>query len=204
MSATFGPATIDDPLYEAVSAGRKHQGMEHWLPLFHDHLDTLFDYRRRADVLSHQAEEAKAARLELIADYYATRRQFLERQGEGKENAGAPPYKPLPPERKLYLTDAEWRRRWRIAIVRDLSPFQAPESKSSVDAGGKTAAISRRSARRGASTCSKRRPNMSRRCRREEARRRGGVERRLGGAPRRRAVRSRAPAMRRVEIGPMR
>ena len=31
------PATGDDPLYESVSAGRKHQGMEHWLPLFHDH-----------------------------------------------------------------------------------------------------------------------------------------------------------------------
>ena len=34
--AAFGPATSDDPLYEAVSAGRKHQGMEHWLPLFHE------------------------------------------------------------------------------------------------------------------------------------------------------------------------
>ncbi len=33
--AAFGPADRDDPLYEAVSAGRKHQGMEHWLPLFH-------------------------------------------------------------------------------------------------------------------------------------------------------------------------
>ena len=42
--ATFGPAGGDDVLYESVSAGRKHQGMEHWLPLFHDHLDTLFDY----------------------------------------------------------------------------------------------------------------------------------------------------------------
>ena len=34
----------DDPLYESVSAGRKTQGMEHWLPLFYDHLGTLFDY----------------------------------------------------------------------------------------------------------------------------------------------------------------
>ncbi|MDK2774841.1 MAG: transcription-repair coupling factor, partial [Tabrizicola sp.] len=31
----FGAAGTDDPLYEAVSAGRKHQGMEHWLPFFH-------------------------------------------------------------------------------------------------------------------------------------------------------------------------
>ena len=34
----------DDPLYEAVSEGRRHPGMEHWLPLFHDRLETLFDY----------------------------------------------------------------------------------------------------------------------------------------------------------------
>ncbi len=31
--ATFGAAS-DDPVYEAVSAGRKHAGMEHWLPLY--------------------------------------------------------------------------------------------------------------------------------------------------------------------------
>jgi transcription-repair coupling factor (superfamily II helicase) len=40
----FGAAGTDDPLYEAVSAGRKHQGMEHWLPFFHERLETLFDY----------------------------------------------------------------------------------------------------------------------------------------------------------------
>ena len=53
--ARFGPATSDDPLYEAVSAGRKQQGMEHWLPLFHDHLDTLFDFVPDALILlAHQ------------------------------------------------------------------------------------------------------------------------------------------------------
>ena len=70
MSRPSAPAG-DDPLYESVSAGRKTQGMEHWLPLFYDHLDTLFDYLPRCLVmLGHQAEEAKTARLELVADYY--------------------------------------------------------------------------------------------------------------------------------------
>ena len=65
--AAFGAAG-DDPLYESVSAGRKTQGMEHWLPLFYERLDTLFDYLPRGLVLlGHQAEEAKAARLELVA-----------------------------------------------------------------------------------------------------------------------------------------
>jgi transcription-repair coupling factor (superfamily II helicase) len=47
----FGAAGTDDPLYEAVSAGRKHAGMEHWLPFFHDRLETLFDYLPGAPVL---------------------------------------------------------------------------------------------------------------------------------------------------------
>ncbi len=79
--ASFGAAG-DDPLYESVSAGRKAQGMEHWLPLFYERLDTLFDYLPRALVLlGHQAEEAKNARLELIADYYDTREQFRHAEG---------------------------------------------------------------------------------------------------------------------------
>ena len=40
----FGVARTDDTLYEAVSAGRTYQGVEHWLPFFHDGLETLFDY----------------------------------------------------------------------------------------------------------------------------------------------------------------
>src|SRR6202012_457910 len=135
--ATFGPATSDDPLYESVSAGRKHQGMEHWLPLFHDHLNTLFDYAPDALVmLSHQTDESKTARLDLIKDYYETRRQFLREQRAGETKAVAPPYKPLPPE-KLYLTDEEWKAALSHRDLRELSPFQAPESMRAVDAGGK-------------------------------------------------------------------
>jgi len=42
--AAFGAASPDDVLYEAVSEGRRYAGMEHWLPLFHKQLATLFDY----------------------------------------------------------------------------------------------------------------------------------------------------------------
>ena len=38
--AAFGAAGPDDVLYEAVSEGRRHAGMEHWLPLFHKRLET--------------------------------------------------------------------------------------------------------------------------------------------------------------------
>ncbi len=133
--AAFGPAG-DDPLYESVSAGRKAQGMEHWLPLFYPHLDTVFDYLPRCLVLlGHQTEEAKAARLELVADYYDTREQFRRTPPE-EQAVKAPPYKPLKPE-TLYLNDAEWKAALAKHLVRDLTPFQAPESKTSVDAGGR-------------------------------------------------------------------
>lgn len=133
--AAFGAAG-DDPLYESVSAGRKTQGMEHWLPLFYDHLDTLFDYLPRCLVLlGHQAEESKTARLELIRDYYETREQFRQVKDD-KHAIKGPPYKPLKPE-TLYLTDADWKAVLAKNIVRELTPFQAPESTNSVDAGGK-------------------------------------------------------------------
>ena len=143
--AGFGPAG-DDPLYESVSAGRKAIGMEHWLPLFYRQLDTLFDYLPRLLVmLGHQAEEARKARLDVIADCYETREQFRHQLADKPRSVGesrsdhkisAAPYKPLKPE-ALYLTDADWKAALAKNLVRDLSPFQAPESITGVDAGGR-------------------------------------------------------------------
>src|SRR5215475_2124940 len=83
--AHFGAAQRDDVLYEAVSEGRRHAGMEHWLPLFHDRMETLFDYLPGAAiVLEPLAEEAAAERLTQIADYYQARKQPLD--------GGGPPY----------------------------------------------------------------------------------------------------------------
>ncbi len=42
--AAFGAVLGNDPLYEAVSEGRRFAGMEHWLPFFYEKLETLFDY----------------------------------------------------------------------------------------------------------------------------------------------------------------
>ena len=133
--AAFGPSG-DDPLYESVSARRKAQGMEHWLPLFYDRLETLFDYLPRTLVmLGHQVEESKAARLELISDCFGTREQFRHQEPDARSFKAAP-YKPLKPD-ALYPTDSEWTAALAKHLVRDLTPFQAPESKTSVDAGGR-------------------------------------------------------------------
>ena len=117
-------AVSDDPLYQAVSAGRKQIGMEHWLPLFHDGLETVFDYLPDAMVtLEHQIGAARDARLEMIADYYDARRSFLEAGRAGQD--GTPPYRPLPPDR-LYLDAAEWDRVLGARRLGYFQPWGAP------------------------------------------------------------------------------
>jgi transcription-repair coupling factor (superfamily II helicase) len=118
-----GPVTGDDPLYESISAGRQHQGMEHWLPLFHDRLDTLFDYLPGALVsLDPLVDDARTKRLEQVADHYEARAQALERKA-----FGAPPYHPVPPE-SMFLSEAEWQQALASRQTIALDPFEHPET----------------------------------------------------------------------------
>lgn len=117
----FGTITKEDPLYEAVSAGRRQIGMEHWLPLFFERLVTVFDYLPQAAVtLDHLTGDAVDERFKAIADHYDARKSAMKR---GLEEGGAP-YKPLPPDR-LYLTAGEWAARLEKFPVGSLYPFEA-------------------------------------------------------------------------------
>jgi transcription-repair coupling factor (superfamily II helicase) len=71
----FGANATSDPLYQAVSEGRRLAGMEHWLPLLEERMVTLFDHLGEGDLVVLDAAAAKAAesRLDDIADYYAAR-----------------------------------------------------------------------------------------------------------------------------------
>jgi transcription-repair coupling factor (superfamily II helicase) len=122
--AAFGAAGPDDMLYEAVSEGRRAAGIEHWLPLFHRQLATLFDYLEATPVaIEPLAEEAAHERLAQIADYYQARKEALDQTGGGAL------YKPLPPDR-LYLAEAEWRERLDRSGLARLTQFAAPEAGS--------------------------------------------------------------------------
>lgn len=107
----------DDPLYDAVSEGRRHPGHEHWLPLFHDGLESVFDYAPDAAVLfDHQADAALQARRELIAEYY------LARQTIADADSGVP-YRPVPPNR-MFVEEDEFNAGLAKCSVVDLTPFQ--------------------------------------------------------------------------------
>ena len=156
--AEFGATTPDDLLYEAVSEGRRYPGMEHWLPLFHDKLDTLFDYLPGTPLaMEHLAEDAAHERFTQITDYYDTRKTALS---EGM----TPPYKPLKPNR-LYLAETEWKERLDKTAVAKLTPFAEPESRDVIDVGAHAGITSPPSAPRPTPMCSRLWPSTFSRCR---------------------------------------
>lgn len=133
--AAFGAASSDDQLYEAVSAGRRYQGMEHWLPLFHDKLETLFDYVPGAPVIFDPlGEDARGDRIEQIVDYFEARQNAPE--SSRTTGFSAPLYNALPPE-ALYLLEAEWAAWLGGHKVRSFSPFIQPDTETSANLGGK-------------------------------------------------------------------
>src|SRR3984893_15564866 len=131
--AHFGAQTRGDALYEAVSEGRRHQGLEHWLPLFYEKLDTLFDYCPGAPLMFDPLVEAAASeRFAQIEDYFGARKSGHDAAPNHST------YKPLPPG-ALYLAEPEWRERIRAASVVSVSPFAEPEAGKGlvVDCGSK-------------------------------------------------------------------
>ena len=128
----FGAAGTDDPLYEAVSAGRKHQGMEHWLPFFHVSLETLFDYLPDASVmLDDQITPARLARWEGIDDSHDARAEALGAKGRLDTV-----YKPVEPG-LLYLDDAGWEAAVAGHRVIQLTPLPQSPGPGVLDAQGR-------------------------------------------------------------------
>ncbi|SDW35688.1 transcription-repair coupling factor [Ruegeria halocynthiae] len=128
----FGAAGTDDPLYEAVSAGRKQQGMEHWLSFFHEKLETLFDYLPGATVsLDDQVTPARLARWDSIEDQYETRRLALENRARMDTV-----YKPTPPG-LLYMDDTAWEQAVGDRRVLQFNPLPQSSGPGVIDAGGR-------------------------------------------------------------------
>jgi len=124
----FGAAATSDPLYQAVSDGRRLAGMEHWLPLFEDRLSTLFDHLSADDlmVIDSAALSAAGERLDDVADYYAAR----------SDTSGKAPgsYRPLEPS-ALTLTRDEFDAALADRPIHRADIFAQPEGAGVVDFG---------------------------------------------------------------------
>lgn len=124
----FGATATQDPLYQALSEGRRMAGMEHWLALLEERLETLFDHLGENDLVIRDAAADRAldSRREAIEDYY---------QNRVRANEGAPgSYRPLEPA-ALYFPKDEWEEieaDWPIHLA---SPFPEPESDRVIDFG---------------------------------------------------------------------
>ncbi len=124
----FGAPATQDPLYEAVSNGRRLAGMEHWLPLFEDRLATTFDYLTSDDivVIGSGAVGAAEERFKDVADYHQARRKTAG------QAAGS--YRPLG-EGALYLEQGEFAALLAEHTVHRSVIFAEPESDSVIDFG---------------------------------------------------------------------
>ncbi|MEM9495873.1 MAG: transcription-repair coupling factor [Pseudomonadota bacterium] len=127
----------DDPLYEAISAGRAHAGAEHWLPLFYETTDTVFDFLDGALIITdHLCEEAATARYETVTDYYRARSEDAETPRPKTSEFSAPAYRPLEPD-ALYLSVDAWNEGLARADTRAMSPFAPPEGRRAYSFGAK-------------------------------------------------------------------
>lgn len=124
----FGVTATGDPLYQAVSEGRRLSGMDHWLPLFEERMATLFDHVGAGTLIVRDGGAASAgqSRFDAISDYYDNRvRAQVAEPGS---------YRPLPPD-MLYLSADELEALFSSHAAHLLSPFSQPDSGSIIDFG---------------------------------------------------------------------
>ena len=123
---TFGATATGDPLYQAVSDGRRLAGMEHWLPLFEERLATVFDYLDEDDIVVRDSgvDGALESRFESVEDYFQNRTRAMQSEPGS--------YRPLPPA-ALYLERSEWDQAVASTPIHRTSPFPEAESPRTVD-----------------------------------------------------------------------
>jgi len=125
--ASFG-APGDDPLYAAVTDGVRRAGLEHWLPLFYERMETLFDYLPAGALIGvdHLAAEARDERLAMIADAFEARDQ-ADRKAH---------YRAIAPD-LLYLSTDEWGGYLDHFASRHFEPLHREGGEQIVDMGAK-------------------------------------------------------------------
>lgn len=139
--AAFGGGISKDPVYAAVSEGIRPQGVEHYLPLFYDHMETVFDYAGPETLIVEDGllNEARQEREDLVTDFYDSRAAHAESRdtGSGDPSKTAGVFRPLPIER-LYLTKEAWEATLVPLTVRHHSAL-VPDKENLIDFGARQA-----------------------------------------------------------------
>jgi transcription-repair coupling factor (superfamily II helicase) len=117
--AAFG-SPGGDPTYEAARERIRRQGVEQWLPLFYEKLETVFDYvgDKALIGLDPQTAEAASERIAQAEEYFEVRRSAAK--------AGGLTQHVLPPER-LYLTPTELGEALNARATASFTMQNAPE-----------------------------------------------------------------------------
>jgi transcription-repair coupling factor (superfamily II helicase) len=124
----FGATATGDPLYQALSEGRRLAGMEHWLPLIEDKLSTLFDHLSDDDLIVRDAgvDGSADGRFAAIADYYENRMRA--------QSSDPGSYRPLGQD-ALYLKRKEWDEAVADRPIHLTTAFHEPDSARVIDFG---------------------------------------------------------------------
>lgn len=129
----FGNHATMDPIYQAVSDGRRYQGLEHWSALFHTKMETFFEYIHQAELsFAYQSEEALQPRLEMISDHYEARKLPIKPTEIS--------YRPLPPSVN-YLNKEEWGHYLSKYKKYSFKPYAKPEGAFGIDIGGRPGVV---------------------------------------------------------------
>lgn len=121
----FGGMATQDSLYQAVSDKRSFAGQEHWMPLFYEKLDTVFDYfgANYTLVLDHLLFDSLEERSKLIYDYYDAR---INQDDTIEINNNIPSYRAITPD-QLYLTLDEIKTQIQAAPINiETTSFKLP------------------------------------------------------------------------------
>ncbi|MEL6919913.1 MAG: transcription-repair coupling factor [Pseudomonadota bacterium] len=120
----FGAPDREDALYQAIAAGNRFAGMEHWLPLFVGETSTLFDALPDTPfVFDALATDSITERIDQITEYHQARKD--QRTGKAAKDSSGP-YHPLDPA-DLYLSQADIDAALASRTSVELTPFEQPE-----------------------------------------------------------------------------
>ena len=122
----FG-ASQGDPIYQAVSERIRRSGIEHYISMFYEKLDSVFDYINDEAIIfvEHGVENSILERQKLIDDYYEARLAPVPK--------GSIPYKVIKPD-ALYLNPNKINKILDNFKTRYFSPFLSGEGGARLNA----------------------------------------------------------------------